>query len=229
MACINAVPFVGAQNAVDTYRTGAAAVGSLIDALSAEGMIDPARVAMGGLSFGSEVTMWTAVHSRRLAAVSIASSQIEPAEYWLSAMPGSDHAVFSRKVWGLGPPEETPTQWKRVSPALNVASINVPILFQLPEQEARRMPELYSRLAAAGIPTELYAFPDEAHIKMQPRHRLAIYQRNLDWFRYWLQDARDPDAAKADQYRRWDQLKERRNASRTPQPLEATIRAHKVR
>lgn len=71
------------------------------------------------------------------------------------------------------------------------------------------VPELYARLDRAAVPAELYAFPDEAHIKLQPRHRLAVYERNLDWFRYWLQDYRDPDGTKAEQYRRWDGLKAR--------------------
>ena len=73
-----------------------------------------------------------------------------------------------------------------------------------------------------GTPTELYAFPDEAHIKMQPRHWLAIYERNLDWFRYWLQGERDPDPAKAGQYERWDKLSERQCSRRTnAQPVAA--------
>ena len=29
---------------------------------------------------------------------------------------------------------------------------------------------------------------------VQPRHRLAAYEHNFDWFRYWLQDVRDADA-----------------------------------
>ena len=56
---------------------------------------------------------------------------------------------------------------------------------------------------------ELHVFPDEAHIKVQPRHRLAVYRRNLDWFRFWLQGHVDPDPAKAEQYRRWRVMAER--------------------
>jgi hypothetical protein len=116
-------------------------------------------------------------------------------------------------VWGLGTPDETPRQWRLVSPALQAAKIRSPILLQLPEQEARKNPELYARLARNGTPTELYAFPDEDHIKVQPRHRLAVYERNLDWFRYWLQDYRDPDPLKAGQYRRWEELRQRWRAN----------------
>ncbi|HKC03504.1 MAG TPA: prolyl oligopeptidase family serine peptidase, partial [Sphingomicrobium sp.] len=209
VACVNSVPFTGPQIAVQTYRGGLDAVGALVDRLSGEGIVDPRKIAMGGLSFGSEVTMWTAIHSRLLAAVSISSAQFEPSEYWTSAMPGSDQPSLIRKVWGLGSPEDTPREWRLLAPALNAGSIAAPVLFQLPEQEARRIPELYARLARSGTPTELYAFPDEPHIKIQPRHRLAVYERNLDWFRYWLQDYRDPDPAKAAQYERWDRLRAR--------------------
>ena len=102
-----------------------------------------------------------------------------------------------------------PERWKAVAPVFNTGKIRVPVLFQMPEMEARKVPELYSRLARAGTPTELYAFPGAAHIKIQPRQRVAVYERNFDWFRYWLEDVRDPAPAKAAQYRRWDALRSR--------------------
>jgi hypothetical protein len=55
---------------------------------------------------------------------------------------------------------------------------------------------------------EAHIFPDEHHIKWQPAHRLAIYNRNLDWFRFWLQDIEDPDPAKAVQYERLRKLRD---------------------
>jgi dipeptidyl aminopeptidase/acylaminoacyl peptidase len=209
VACVNAVPIKGPQDGVANYRMGLDAVASLITLLDQRGLIDRGKVAMGGFSFGSEVAMWTAMNSKLLTALSIASAQSEPGKYWMSSMPGSDQAKLIRAAWGLGQPEKTPSRWKLVSPALNTERIRVPILFQLPEQEARMIPELYARLNLAAVPTELHAFPDEAHIKGQPRHRVAVYERNLDWFRYWLQDYRDPDTAKSDQYRRWDALNAR--------------------
>jgi dipeptidyl aminopeptidase/acylaminoacyl peptidase len=209
VACINSVPFTGPQDGVGNYQTGLGAVRPLIDSLARDRIIDPTKVAMGGLSFGSEVAFWIALHSNLLAALSVSSLQLEPAGYWMSAMPGSDIPATMLRVWGLGDPDKTAARWNQVAPALNAAKIRIPVLFQLPENEARRIPELYARLSGQGTPTELYAYPDEAHLKLQPRHRLAVYQRNLDWFRYWLEDYRDPDREKADQYRRWDQLRSR--------------------
>jgi hypothetical protein len=63
-------------------------------------------------------------------------------------------------------------------------------------------------------------------LKVEPRHRLAVYERNLDWFRYWLQNYRDPDKAKAAQYDRWDKLKAAWNAST---PLKRSTTESKVR
>jgi dipeptidyl aminopeptidase/acylaminoacyl peptidase len=226
VACVNAVPSTGPQDALADYRAALSAVRALVGKLSDEGMVDRSKVAMGGLSFGSEVAFWVATHSDLLAALSITSPQPEPASYWLSAMTGSDIPATLRRVWGLGAPDETPERWRLLSPALSAGKIRIPVLFQMPEMEARRVPELFSRLAGQGTPTELYAFPDEAHIKVQPRHRLAVYQRNLDWFRYWLQGHRDPDPGKAEQYRRWDRLGDRkRSADGTHATTAATARA----
>ena len=230
VACINSIPSTGPQDAVADDRIALDAISALIAKLSAEGIADRSKVAMGGLSHGSEIAMWIASHSRLLAALSISSGQFEPGNYWAGAVPGSDQPDILRKVWGLGPPEETPSRWRLVSPALQAEHIRTPVLFQLPEQEARRIPELYARLARAGIPTELFAYPDEDHIKVQPRHRLAVFERNLDWFRYWLQDYRDLDPRKEDQYRRWDELRQRWNAGPTATSrTEATVRAQRSR
>ncbi|HEV8406736.1 MAG TPA: Atxe2 family lasso peptide isopeptidase [Sphingomicrobium sp.] len=213
VACVNAAPFTGPQDGVATYRTGLGAVRALVDLLAARGLIDRNKVAMGGFSFGSEVATWIAIHSDLLAAISIASAQSDPNGYWFDAIGSDDRTKMIRKVWGLGTPEETPGRWKLVSAALNTDRIRAPILLQLPEQEARRIPEFFARLTAAPTPAELYAFPDEDHLKVEPRHRLAAYQRNLDWFRYWLENYRDPDITKADQYARWDKMRGAWNAS----------------
>src|SRR3546814_11655203 len=97
--------------------------------------IDRARVGMGGLSFGSEVTLWTATHSDLLAAASITSPSIEPNYYLFNTL--RDGAFFDelKKSWGLGSPDETPDRWQTVSPVHQVNIIRAQIIFQMPEQE----------------------------------------------------------------------------------------------
>ena len=218
VACINAPSSSGDEDFLGRYDRALRAVRSLVEVLDGRELIDPRLVGMAGLSFGSEATMWTLFHSDLLAAAAIASSQIEPAYYWVNAVRGRNQPEVLRRFWGLGSPEETPEAWRRHSAALNVDRITAPLLMQLPEQEARNVIELYARLSRSPTPAELYVFPDAAHIKVQPRHRLAAHQRYLDWFRYWLQGHSDADPAKADQYRRWHLLRERWLSLGSPPP-----------
>lgn len=208
VACLNYAPNAEADG-VGRFRDALASVTGLVDQLARRGMIDRGRVGMGGFSFGSESTMWTAMNSDLLAAASITSGQFEPGMYWMSTVRGRDYAEPLRAYFGVGSPDEDPEGWRRLSPALNTERIRVPLLMQLPEQEARGTEQLYSRLSNSMTPVELYAFPDEAHIVVQPRHMRATYQRNLDWFRYWLLGEVDDDPARAAQYQRWEALRRR--------------------
>lgn len=202
--CINVQPM--GESAEERYEVGMETVAAAIADLDRRGIVDPARVGMGGLSFGSEVTMWTASHSRLLKAAAIASVHVEPAYYWMNARPGRENFMQNlRRYWGLGPPDEDPAAWKRMSAAGDISLITAPILMQLPENEMRQSVELQSKLAAARM-GELHVFPLAPHIKVEPRQKQAAYSRNLDWFRYWLTEEIDPDPDKAAQYARWARL-----------------------
>lgn len=211
--CVNMTRSGAAEDGVGRYRAAQEGIRTLIELLTDRGLVDRSRVGMGGLSFGSEVTMWMVMHTDLVGAASVASPQFEPANYWFNNVRGRDHRDVLLRFWGLGAPDETPEQWQLLSPALNVRRIRAPLLLQLPEQEARYAVELYARLSNSPTPTEMYVFPDERHVKTQPRHRLAVYRRNVDWFRFWLQDHVDPDPGKAEQYRRWRALEERAGAT----------------
>lgn len=202
--CINRLPGkLGGGGNADSYHDAADGIGAIIDKLAGEGRIDPGRVGMGGVSFGGEVAMWLAMHTHRLAALSVANVMVTPTYYWLNAVKGREVPKILQSGWGLGNPDTDRKGWREGSPAFNVDRISAPLLMQLPEQEYRPNVELLARLQAAGKPVELFAFPGEMHIKWQPRHQLAANARNLDWFRFWLLGDVDPDPAKAAQYARW--------------------------
>ena len=213
VACLNSVPMNEWRDGADVNRNGLAGVSALVRLLVGRGWIDPARVGMGGFSMGSEATMWVARYSKLLAAAAVASPQYEPSAYWMESLRGRDVPAVMREFQQAGTPEADPERWKVISPALATDRITAPLLMQLPEQEIRSAMELYSKLSNTKTPVELYAFPDEAHIKLQPVHMYAVYRRNLDWFRYWRQDYVDPDPALAAQYHRWDLLRRRRDGS----------------
>jgi dipeptidyl aminopeptidase/acylaminoacyl peptidase len=206
--CINQ-PFVVPFEATDRYDAALSGVRSIVDILAKQHAIDRTRVGMGGLSFGSEVTMWAAMNSNLLAAASVASPFASQTYYWFMALRGDKELNLLKKAWGLGAPSETPDRWKQLSPSYNLDKIHTPILMQLPEQEYLETVDYLVPLLQSSTPVEMFAYPNEAHQKTSPRHKLAVYERNLDWFRFWLQDYVDPDPQKAAQYGRWKAEKQR--------------------
>ncbi len=80
-------------------------------------------------------------------------------------------------------------------------------MFQNSEQEY--LEELdYALPLVRSLRADLYVFPNEPHIMFRPRHKLAVYERNLDWFRFWLQGFEDNDPRKSEQYKHWRSMKE---------------------
>lgn len=207
--CITQSPDGPDDDPMGDYEIARSGIETIIARLSDQGLVDSRQVGMGGLSFGSEVTLWMLRHSRAIKAATLSSGHIEPAYYWMNALPGRGVPDMLKKYWKLGDPDSDPEGWNRISAARNIGPINQPLLMQLPEMEARYMMEFYARLLRAGHPAELIVYADEPHIKIQPRHKLAVYNRNLDWYRFWLKGEQDTDPAKTDQYRRWNLLARR--------------------
>jgi dipeptidyl aminopeptidase/acylaminoacyl peptidase len=206
--CINAIPEYR-LDAAARYDQGRAAIESVVKLLSAEGRIDRTRVGMGGLSYGSEVTMWTLAHSDAVSAASVSGTMETPTEYLFNSLRGAFRSTL-REDWQLGAPNETPERWKEISPAYQLDRIKVPILFQMPEKEYRVSLD-YAIPLIRRHQADMYVFPYETHIKYQPRHKLAVYERNVDWFRFWLQGYEDPSPEKAAQYRIWREMRKAEN------------------
>lgn len=202
--CINAIPEFR-LDVVARYDQGRAAVDSVVKSLSAERRIDRTRVGMGGLSYGSEVTLWTLAHSDVVTAASVSSISVTPTYYLFNSLRDAFRSNL-QKLWQLGAPDETPKRWKEISPAYQLDRVRAPILFQLPEQEYRMTLD-YALPLVRRHQGDIYVFPDEPHIKFQPRHKLAVYERNVDWFRFWLLGYEDPDPAKRKQYTHWQEMK----------------------
>lgn len=202
--CINGLPH--RDDAIARYDEGLSAVESVVDLLASSGRIDPARVGMGGLSFGSEVSLWVATESDLLSAVSVTSPVVSPLYQLFGSLKGEGFITNLRNNWQLGAPDETPEQWGRSSPTSKLDRFRAPVLMQMPEQE-------YIYALDYAIPlirtdrADLYVFPHEPHAMHQPRHMLAANERNLDWFRFWLQGVEDDHPRKTVQYEHWRRMR----------------------
>ncbi|MDR3476383.1 MAG: Atxe2 family lasso peptide isopeptidase [Devosia sp.] len=212
--CINEPPTDRLNpNQLSRYEAAMSGVEAIVAELGRRGIVDPHRVGMGGLSFGSEVTMWAAMKTDLLAAASMTSPSVTPTYFRFHSLQGPGFRKNLKRAWGLGAPEETPERWRLLSPAFNLDRIHAPLLLQMPEQEYLEASDYFAPLANSATPAEIFVFPNEPHVKFQPRHKLAAYERNLDWFRFWLQGYVDPDPLKADQYARWEAMRARAAAA----------------
>jgi dipeptidyl aminopeptidase/acylaminoacyl peptidase len=169
------------------------------------GNIDPKRIGITGLSDGSSSARFALINSRVFAAAAISTCCVEPKTSMTYG--GIGWADFNRAMGFPLATQNGEAYWKPYSMALNASAMNAPILMQLADDELLLSLETFTALRENHKPVELYAFPDEHHIKWHPAHRLAIYDRVIDWFDYWLRNTVDPDPAKKAQYARWRALR----------------------
>lgn len=189
-----------------------------LDTAAARGFIDPHRVGIGGVSHGAFVPLYMLMKQDRIAAISIASPHRGKWEYYAATAKGREFAAlyYGEKYedWMPDPEGEGRAFWRQLDLADHVDAIEAPILMNLPAMETFGVVELTRRMAAAGKPYDAYVYRDETHIKWQPAHVRTIMERNLDWFRFWLQDQEDADPAKSEQYARWRKLRTLHRAQR---------------
>jgi dipeptidyl aminopeptidase/acylaminoacyl peptidase len=169
------------------------------------GVIDPAKVGISGYSRGTEQAARAIIRTNLFRAASGVAGDTSP--YFYNMAP--NYVKRNLKGWGLGgwPESETREKWKRLAPDLNVDNIHVPILNHDPDSEVLADLALYTAFKESKKPFELFIYPGELHHINQPAHRYQIYERNVDWFRFWLKGEEDPDSVKADQYARWRELR----------------------
>jgi len=185
-----------------------------IDLVVSKGIADRTRVGLTGFSDGAATAQFALINSDRFSAM-VMSSCCENS-LGVNSLVGE---AIGGWLNSLGYPdlrEDAAPFWKDVALRQNIDAIDVPLLIQTSDDEYLGALEDYAALRDHQKPVELFVFPDEHHVKWQPAHRLAVYQRSLDWFDFWLRGEEDADPAKAAQYVRW------RNIRRLTQPAMST-------
>jgi dipeptidyl aminopeptidase/acylaminoacyl peptidase len=198
------------------YEAPLAGVRHVIQVLDDMGIIDPLRVATTGLSHGAELSSYWISHSNlfRAAAMSEGGSQ-DLMEYFVAG-PSMRDALKSMGLIGRAGPEFR--RYAQISPSLNVDRIHTPVLLNESDSEYYNFLEFDRTLRDRRRPLEVWVYPRELHVKNQPRHRLAIYEKNVDWMRFWLKGEEDRVPEKTEQYRRWETLCDLQRAETLGQP-----------
>jgi dipeptidyl aminopeptidase/acylaminoacyl peptidase len=190
--------WAGRRGIVASLEAGVAKVVDL-------GVADPRQVAITGLSDGAVTAEFALVNTRLFSAAMLSTCCY--ASHFREWLGGFGYSELTSEMGepGLNDPGHD-AYWKQVSLGMNARSLDVPILINAGEYELLGAIPEYAALREAGKPVEMYVYPGEGHIKFVPLHRLAVYERTLDWFDYWLAGKRDPSPAKQEQYRTWDAL-----------------------
>ena len=165
----------------------------------ATGRIDPDRLGISGFSEGTSATQWALINSRlfKVAALGICCE-----DKVANAMNGGiDYETYMREMGQPLYSYEKEDYWAPLSLMQNAERIEAPILVQSGEYLlGLDVLEAFRRL---GKVMEVHVFDNEPHVKFQPQHRFAMYDRVVDWFAFWLKAERDCNAEKASQYERW--------------------------
>jgi dipeptidyl aminopeptidase/acylaminoacyl peptidase len=183
-----------------------------LDVAAKRGFIDRGRVGIGGVSTGTFVPLFMLQKHDLIAAISISSPHWNPfTYYWRTGKLRKAVAAEAGENYQEWPPKPDATTqrfWEGIDISDHVDTIEAPVLMNLADRETFGLLRLIRHMADAGKPYDTYVFPKEGHIKWQPAHLHSIMTRNLDWFRFWLQDYEDTAPLKAEQYARWRKLRE---------------------
>ena len=168
------------------------------------GIADPLRIGITGLSDGSTTVEWALDHSSIFSAAAMSSCCWDPTFIATLGPAAARHFLAEGYPGILG--RDDPF-WKDMALERNAARIKTPILVNASEEEFLATLETYTALREAGVPIDMFVFPDEYHARWQPAHRLATYRRSLDWFDYWLRGIRSQAPDRQAELKEWDRLR----------------------
>ena len=194
-------------------------VESAVEMLSQSQIIDPAKVGLIGFSRGGWYVEYALTHSQTTfrAATVTDNFQGSIVEYYA----WHNRAVSSalKTMYGGPPYGKSLQNWLDYSISFNLDKINTPLLMEVngygekdnipnrPPDNLAVKEELFVGLNELNKPVELYYYPNEQHQVDHPVARIASLQRNVDWFRFWLQDYRRPAPEDPEQYARWELMR----------------------
>ena len=156
-----------------------------VDHVVAQGIADPARLGVGGRSYGGILTNYVIASDKRFkAAVSGAGASN------MLAMFG--HDMYTREyALELGTPWQNRDAYERVSyPFLHADRIVTPTLFYCAALDYNvpclGSEQMYQALKAVGVPSQLVIYPGENHALSVPSYLRDRLERLIGWYQRFL-------------------------------------------
>ena len=158
-----------------------------VEYLKSRGLVDPARMAVSGWSYGGFMTTWLAGHYPVWKAA-VAGAAVTD---WVEMYDLSDGNVTQSEATGASPYVGNGMAVnRRQSPASAMTRIRAPTLimcntgdFRVPITQSYG---LYRALKDNHVTTEFYAIPSGGHFPGDPVRQMDVYQRWVDWLQRFL-------------------------------------------
>jgi len=158
-----------------------------VEYLKSRGLVDPARMAVTGWSYGGFMTTWLAGHYPVWKAA-VAGAAVTD---WVQMYDLSDGNIMQSEATGASPYlGEGMVLNRRQSPASSMTKIRAPTLimcntgdFRVPITQSFG---LYRALMDNHVTTEFYAIPTGGHFPSDPVRQMDVYQRWIDWLQRFL-------------------------------------------
>lgn len=180
-----------------------------IDALDAEGLIDPKRVGLGGGSYGGYAAAWAATrHSKHFAAAIAFVPFVDVRTKWYTSdIPNEFYLVHYEEKW----PHEQVAFLAERSPLTHAPACRTPLLICGGTADTRVHPSqpfmLYRAVKfATSTPVRYVQYPGEGHGNRLNVYRFDYCIRSLRWFDHYLKqgDHRLDEPPPLDlNYRKW--------------------------
>jgi dipeptidyl aminopeptidase/acylaminoacyl peptidase/CubicO group peptidase (beta-lactamase class C family) len=166
-----------------------------IDALVADGLADPERLAVTGYSYGGFMTCYLTSRDSRFKAA-VAGGVVAD----LVSMAGTSDAghYLSEHEFG-GQPWAEPRHYAAMSPLAEVSNVVTPTLIVHGTADVRcpvgQAEQWHTALRERGVPTRMVLYPDASHLFIldgRPSHRIDFSRRVAGWVEQYAADAAGP-------------------------------------
>jgi len=157
---------------------------AMVDYAIEQGIADPAKLGVGGWSYGGISTDFIIAQTSRFkAAISGAGSA------FFSSFYGHDQYQRDYET-ELGHPWQNKAVWEKISPFYRVNSITTPTLFMGGDSDWNvpilGSEQMYQALKRLGRTTELVVYPGEYHEFKTPSHIKDRLERYLAWYNHYV-------------------------------------------
>ena len=154
-----------------------------VDAVLAQGYVDPENLFVTGGSGGGVLSSWIVGKTGRFRAAVVA----KPVINWYSFVLTSDGARFFYKYWFPGFPWDHPEDYLKRSPLSLVGNVTTPTMLLTGEQDYRtpmaESEQFYQALKLRKIDTALVRIQEASHsIAARPSNLIAKVSYVLAWF-----------------------------------------------